>query len=305
MPDAPIIDGPIREGSIIEVAVEDHIARILLNRPEALNTINWDLIRRMDAAMEALSRDDGVWAACLEGAGDRAFCAGADLKERKTLAMPDVAKLRKEIIAMVRKITEFPKPLIAAVHGYALGGGFELALACDIIIADETAVFGLTETSLGIIPGAGGTQALPRRIGVGRAKELIFTARRIDARKAERLGVTDRVVPPARRERPLGRSPGRSRRTRPSRSNRPRRPSTAAWGNLRPGAGRSRKRRTTSHWPPRTGTRPCAPSPKSGRRSFRGNEAGWRFRGRVGSPKRPFPKPADKPKLYARECSAG
>ena len=196
MPDAPIRDGPISEGSIIEVAVEDHIARVLLNRPEALNTINWDLIRRMDAAMEKLSRDDGVWAACLEGAGDRAFCAGADLKERKALAMPDVAKLRKEMIAMVRKINEFPKPLIAAVHGYALGGGFELALACDIIIADETAVFGLTETSLGIIPGAGGTQALPRRIGVGRAKELIFTARRIDAREAERLGVTDRVVPP-------------------------------------------------------------------------------------------------------------
>jgi enoyl-CoA hydratase/carnithine racemase len=191
MPDAPISDG-----SIIEVAVEDRIARVLLNRPEALNTVNWDLIRRMDAAMEELSRDDGVWAAYLEGAGNRTFCAGADLKERKALAMPDVAKLRKEMIAMVRKITEFPKPLIAAVHGYALGGGFELALACDIIIADETAVFGLTETSLGIIPGAGGTQALPRRIGVGRAKELIFTARRIDAREAERLGVADRVVPP-------------------------------------------------------------------------------------------------------------
>ena len=111
------------------------------------------------------------------------------------LPMADVAKLRKEMIAMVRKITEFPKPLIAAVHGYALGGGFELALACDIIIADETAVFGLTETSLGIIPGAGGTQALPRRIGVGRAKELIFTARTIDAKEALRIGLVNHLVP--------------------------------------------------------------------------------------------------------------
>ncbi|MFQ5914488.1 MAG: enoyl-CoA hydratase/isomerase family protein [Nitrospinota bacterium] len=181
--------------SIIEVTVEGRIARTLLNRPKTLNAINWDFIRQMTAALDELSKNNDVWVAYVEGAGERAFSAGADLKERRELSLSDVKRLRKEMILMFRKVTEFPKPTIAAVHGYALGGGFELALACDIILADETAVFGLTEVSLGIIPGGGGTQTLPRRIGVSRAKELIFTARRINAREAERLGVANRVVP--------------------------------------------------------------------------------------------------------------
>ncbi len=180
---------------IIRVEIEDHVAQILLDRPKALNAINWDFIRQMTAAVEGLWNNDDVWTAYIEGAGERAFSAGADLKERKELSLSDVERLRKDMIVMFRKVTEFPKPTIAAVHGYALGGGFELVLACDLIVADETAVFGLTEVSLGIIPGGGGTQALPRRVGVSRAKELIFTARKFDAREAERLGVVNRLVP--------------------------------------------------------------------------------------------------------------
>ena len=184
------------EERVIEITVEDHIARVLLNRPAALNAINWAFIRQMDTALEDLAGNHDIWVVYFEGSGEKAFSAGADLKERKDMPMTDVAQLRKEMIAMFRRITDFPKPTIAAVRGYALGGGFELCLACDIIVADETAVFGLTETSLGIMPGGGGTQALPRCIGVSRAKELIFTARRVDIREAERLGIPNQVVPP-------------------------------------------------------------------------------------------------------------
>ena len=183
------------EKQTVKITVKNLIARVQLNRPEALNAINWMLIRQMSTLMDTLKSENDVWVVYFEGLGKKAFSVGADLKERIGMPMTDILQLRGDITTLFRKITEFPKPTIAAVHGYALGGGFELSLACDIIIADETTVFGLTETSLGIIPGAGGTQALPKRIGISRAKELIFTAKRINAREAERLGIPNQVVP--------------------------------------------------------------------------------------------------------------
>lgn len=183
------------EEQTVEFNVKNHIARVQLSRPDALNAINWMMIRQMDAVMDSLKSEDDIWVVYFEGSGKKAFSVGADLKERRGMPMTDVFQLRSDMTTLFRKITEFPKPSIAAVHGYALGGGFEMCLACDIIIADGTATFGLTETSLGIIPGAGGTQALPRRIGFSRAKELIFTAKQIDIREADRLGIPNQVVP--------------------------------------------------------------------------------------------------------------
>ena len=142
-----------------------------------------------------LSEEEPVRAVVLRSSGNRAFCVGADLKERKTLTKKRVQALRSKLEKAHDLITFFPKPIIAAVHGYALGGGMEFALNCDFIIASDDAVFGLTETALGIIPGGGGTQLLPRRIGGARAKELIFSARRINAKEAETIGLVLKVVP--------------------------------------------------------------------------------------------------------------
>jgi enoyl-CoA hydratase/carnithine racemase len=189
---------------VVRVEREGPIGRIILQRPEALNALNREMIESLSQAFDDLARLDEVRVAVVESACERAFSTGADLKERKELSLEELERHRVKLVEMFRKATEFPKPLIAAVHGFALGGGFELALACDLILADETAIFGLPEVSLGIIPGGGGTQALPRRIGVSRAKELIFTARRVEAREAERLGIVIEVVP-------RGEAPARAR----------------------------------------------------------------------------------------------
>ena len=140
------------------------------------------------SACEALAKDDAVWAVILRGAGDRAFRSSADLKALRFTAEEWLAQreLFREMFVQLRGV---PQPMIAAVHGFALGGGTELAMLCDFVVASEDAVFGLTEVSLGIIPGGGGTQNLPRMIGRNRAKELIFSARRIKADEARELGL--------------------------------------------------------------------------------------------------------------------
>ena len=181
--------------SHVEVEVSERVAYVTLNRPEVLNAYNREMVDQLIEVFRRLSGEDDVWAAVLRSAGGRAFCVGADLKERKTLPMEEVRRLRAMLEEAHDLVTFFPKPIIAAVRGYALGGGLEFALNCDFIIASEDAVLGLTETALGIIPGGGGTQLLPRRIGRAKAKELIFTARRIGAAEAERLGLVARVVP--------------------------------------------------------------------------------------------------------------
>jgi enoyl-CoA hydratase/carnithine racemase len=177
---------------------ERHLAHLVLNRPEVLNAIDNTLAAELRDAAHALANDQDVWAVILRGAGERAFCAGADLKARRDFTPADWAHQRALLRTMFHALRDVPQPMIAAVHGFALGGGTELAMLADFVVAAEDAVFGLTEVSLGIIPGGGGTQNLPRMIGRNRAKELIFTARRIPASEALQLGLVNHVVPRAR-----------------------------------------------------------------------------------------------------------
>ena len=176
------------------------VATLMLNRPEALNAINAALVRDLGAACGELESDQQTRVVVLRGAGERAFCVGADLKERRGMGLAETQELRAELVRAFRSLRTLQVPTIAAVHGWALGGGFELALCCDLIVAADDARFGLTEVTLGIIPGGGGTQLLPRLIGRSRAKLLIYTGRRIEAPEAERLGIVIRVVPRAELE---------------------------------------------------------------------------------------------------------
>ncbi len=173
--------------------VEGGIAVVTVNRPEARNSISDVVIREMYAALDAVRADAAVGALILTGAGDEAFVSGADIHaiaaRRRAEAL---AGLNNRLFAAIEALE---KPTIAAVNGYALGGGLELALACDIRVAASGARFGLPEVKLGIIPAAGGTQRLPRIIGLGRARYLILTGDIIDAAEAERLGLVSAVVP--------------------------------------------------------------------------------------------------------------
>ncbi|MCL6612037.1 MAG: enoyl-CoA hydratase/isomerase family protein [Peptococcaceae bacterium] len=179
----------------LKLTREGHIAVLAFNRPEAMNALSTQTARDLLTALEELEQDREVFAAILTAEGDRAFCVGADLKERKTMSREDMKKQRALFVKTFTAVAEFPKPLIAAVNGFALGGGCEFALCCDFIIASEKAAFGLPEVGLAIIPGGGGTQLLPRVIGRNRAKELIFTGRRITAQEAYELGLVNHVVP--------------------------------------------------------------------------------------------------------------
>ncbi|MEH7493180.1 enoyl-CoA hydratase [Neobacillus niacini] len=174
----------------------DHgIVMITLNRPEAANALSIEMLEGLSDALLTCKYDRSVRCIVITGAGEKAFCAGADLKERAGMDPIQVRKTVSLIRDNINSLESLPHPVIAAVNGVAFGGGTELALACDIRIASENAKLGLTETSLGIIPGAGGTQRLPRLVGKGRAKELIFTARRIDAKEALVIGLVEYTVP--------------------------------------------------------------------------------------------------------------
>ena len=167
------------------------IATITLNRPEAANALSLQMLDELQHILAEIKYNPTVRCVIITGDGEKAFCAGADLKERAAMDPIQVRKTVSLIRGNINALEALPQPVIAAVNGVALGGGTELALAADLRIASDKAKFGLTETSLGIIPGAGGTQRLPRLIGKGRAKELIFTARRIDAREAEAIGLIE------------------------------------------------------------------------------------------------------------------
>ncbi|PIC64063.1 enoyl-CoA hydratase [Sporosarcina sp. P13] len=184
------------ENKVVLKRRSEGIAVILLNRPEAANALSVEMLNGLYDALMECRYDREIRAVIITGAGEKAFCAGADLKERAGMNPVDVRKTVSLIRQTINGIELLPQPVIAAVNGVALGGGTELALACDIRIAAETATFGLTETSLGIIPGAGGTQRLPRLIGKGRAKELIFTARRVKAAEASEIGLVEYIVAP-------------------------------------------------------------------------------------------------------------
>ncbi|NLU66712.1 enoyl-CoA hydratase-related protein [Streptomyces sp. HNM0574] len=171
-----------------------HVAELVLDRPRAMNAVSTEMARCISDACAALAQDKDVRATVLTSSNARAFCVGADLKERNALSDEELAQQRPYTRAAYTGVLDLPMPSIAAVHGYALGGGFELALSCDVIVADPTAVVGLPEVSVGVIPGGGGTQLLPRRVGAARAAELVFTARRVEAAEAAGIGLVDQLV---------------------------------------------------------------------------------------------------------------
>ncbi len=172
---------------------KDRIATLTLNRPEVMNSFNFALLEALKARIEAIRFQPDIRVLIITGAGEKAFCSGADLKERATLTDLEVKRFIFTIRNLFTSIETLNKPVIAAVNGIALGGGTELLLAADIRVAADTASMGLTETRLAIIPGAGGTQRLPRLIGRGKAKELIFTGRRVDAEEALRIGLVNQI----------------------------------------------------------------------------------------------------------------
>ncbi|MEC1305012.1 enoyl-CoA hydratase [Lysinibacillus capsici] len=173
--------------------LEGSIGLITLSRPEAANAMSVQLLHELSDTLDQINGDPAVRVVLLTGAGEKAFCAGADLKERKGMSDRQVKQIVQLIGATVAKVETLAQPVIAVLNGVAFGGGLELALACDLRIAATHVKLGLTETSLGIIPGAGGTQRLPRLIGLGKAKELIYTARRLSAKEAENYGIIEYV----------------------------------------------------------------------------------------------------------------
>lgn len=180
--------------AFVDLRLEEHVATVTLSRPDALNAISTEVADELAGAVLQAGADPGAWVVVLEAAGDRSFCVGADLKERNRLDDAGWMRNRGVMRAMFESIRSLPQPSIASVFGYALGGGFELALSCDVIVASEEAVFGLPEVRVGIVPGGGGTQLLARRLGPALAKDLVFTGRRISAAEAADLGLVARVV---------------------------------------------------------------------------------------------------------------
>ncbi len=174
---------------------EGRVGVVVLDRPQALNAISGAVADDLRDAFLEVGGDPEVWVVILAAAGEKAFCVGADLKERSTFSDEEWPANRHHIHDLFRALRAVPQPTIASVFGYALGGGFELALSCDLIVASDDARMGLTEVRVGIIPGGGGTQMLPRKAGSSRAKELIFTGRQITAEEAHAMGLVARVVP--------------------------------------------------------------------------------------------------------------
>ncbi|MEU6512192.1 enoyl-CoA hydratase-related protein [Streptomyces sp. NPDC046942] len=183
-----------RFGEFVLVRRHGRVAELVMDRPKAMNAVSTEMARSLSAACTALSGDPDARVVVLASSHERAFCVGADLKERNSFSDADLRRQRPVTRGAYTGVLELPMPTIAAVHGFALGGGFELALSCDLIVADRTAVVGLPEVSVGVIPGGGGTQLLPRRVGAARAAELIFSARRVEAAEAAELGLVDQLV---------------------------------------------------------------------------------------------------------------
>lgn len=179
----------------IRVEWDEELATVVVDRPDKLNALNAEVVRELGDVFRDLREDDAVRGVILTGGGDKAFVAGADIGELAKMTPLSGVKVSRDGQRIFQEIERFPKPVLAAVGGYALGGGFELALACHLRVASENARFGLPEVGLGIIPGYGGTLRLSRLIGLGRAVELTLTGQMIDAEKAERIGLVSAVYP--------------------------------------------------------------------------------------------------------------
>jgi len=170
------------------------VKTITINRPEALNALNPDTLRELAAELTTLASESATRAVVITGAGEKAFVAGADIAAMESMSAVEAGRFARAGQNTFRALELLPQPVIAAVNGFALGGGLELALACDMIFASAGARFGQPEINLGIMPGFGGTQRLPRRIGIARARELIYSGEMVDAEEALRLGIVNRVV---------------------------------------------------------------------------------------------------------------
>jgi len=188
------------------VDVSGRIATITINRPKSLNALNMATMRELSSALEEIAGGTDVGVVLLTGAGEKAFVAGADISEMREFTPLQVLEFSRFGLRVLGRIEQLPQPVIGVINGFALGGGCELAMACDILIAADTARFGQPEVNLGIIPGYGGTQRLPRLVGRNIAKEIVLTGEMISAQRAYEIGLVNRVVPQR------GRSPGRSSR---------------------------------------------------------------------------------------------
>jgi 3-hydroxypropionyl-coenzyme A dehydratase len=178
----------------IQLEPREEIAIIRINRPEALNAMNVDVIAELSKTIDIVGVDDGIKALIITGAGERSFCAGADIGYMVSIDPIQAEKYASSAQAVLNKIENLQKPIIAAVNGFALGGGCELAMVCDIRIASSNAKLGQPEVTIGIPPGWGGTQRLLRIVGPAKAKELVFTGKMITAEEAERIGLINKVV---------------------------------------------------------------------------------------------------------------
>jgi enoyl-CoA hydratase len=182
-------------GPLVLLEQREGVATVTLNRPRARNALSRALAAELRATLDGLAADDGLRAVVVTGEGERAFSAGADLTERQTMTPAERTAHTAEIFAAVEALAQIPVPTIAAIRGYALAGGAELVLACDLRVAADDAVFGFPEVKIGIFPGAGGVVRLPRLIGPSAARELLFTGRQVGAADAYRLGLIDYMVP--------------------------------------------------------------------------------------------------------------
>lgn len=181
---------------MITVRTDGYVAEIVLDRPEAHNALSTAMAAELAEACRTVGADKSIRAVVLSASGEKAFCVGADLKERNGFSDADLMRQRPVFRAAFGGVMDIPQPTVAAVFGFALGGGCEFALACDLVVAEENAVLGLPEVTVGVVPGGGGTQTLVRRVGWSRAADLILTGRKVDAREAYDLGIVNRVVAP-------------------------------------------------------------------------------------------------------------
>lgn len=188
------LDAPTSHSEFILLTTHGKVAQVTLNRPQVGNAFNDAIRHELPRLLETIDGDDRYAAIVMNGAGERGFCVGADIKESRTVGSSVQERRRLKDNAWIDRIAGLSKPVVAAIHGYCLGGGLELALACDLRIAAPGAVFGLPETGLGLIPGGGGTQRLPRLIGLGRAMDMLLTGDRVTSDDALRMGLVSRVA---------------------------------------------------------------------------------------------------------------
>ena len=193
-PATPTLDEAAAPGNAVELERRGGVGWIVLNRPDQINAINDDIRRGVPAALAELDSDPSVRVIVIRGAGARGFCAGADIKERRAAETSVQVRRRMQKSRWIEALDRTEKPVIAAIHGYCMGGGMELALACDLRFAAPDAVFALPETGLGLIPGGGGTQRLGAVVGLGRALDLLLTGDRVDARRAFDIGLITRMA---------------------------------------------------------------------------------------------------------------